>query len=136
MKLIRQNIGLIFVIIISLIISYFTSFTISEYTSIYERSKGIYEVLLGLIIVSYTMFISFISELKNKVGDNDVLSQLNYYFLFNILFLVATNLFYVIYPIINITDNYWFRMLYLLTTGFTLLIIWYLFIASKTFISK
>lgn len=136
MKFIRQNVGLMCIIIISLVLSAYTSFVLGKDITVYERSKGIYEGLLGLLIASYAIYISFISKLVGKVSDKGVLTLLNYYFLINILVIFLINILYVIYPLFGITDSYYFRFLYYFGTGMTLLVIWYLFISARHFIKE
>lgn len=136
-KTIRQNLGLLAIIIISVILSASLKFSFSSNgheLNLYERSSGIFESLLGLIIASYAIYVSFVDKLKEKVGDKDVLSLLNVYFLLNIILLFGVNIFYVYYPVIDSPDTFLTRLLYIFTLGVTLLIIFYLFLSAKHFI--
>lgn len=136
MKVIKQNMGVIVIIVLALVLSYFTSFTLTAEETIFERSGGLFVSLLGLIIASYAIYISFINKLKNIVGDSGVLNLLNYYFLITIGLLFVTNAIYIVLPSMGSIDLFGYRFLYYLTIGFTLLVIWYLFLSARHFIKK
>lgn len=136
-KFIRQNREFVILLILSLFLAYFIPFVYlinNQSINFYDRLSGLIVSLLGLIITAYAIFVSFIKKLKDVIGNSDVLKLLNLYFLFSIILLFITNIFYVAYPLIGIDDHYLFRLLYLVTFGTTFLIVGYLFMSSRKFI--
>lgn len=136
-QFIRRNAEMIIVLVVSLVLAGQLSFIYysgGNVINLYERISTIPVSLLGLLLASYAIFISFIRNLKKKTKSKTLLGSLNNYFIVGILLLLLLTLFHVVYPILGIQDFYWFRFLFIFTLGITLLIVRYLFLSAKKFI--
>lgn len=137
MKFLNQNRDLIVVVAISILISILFPFIygLAPYEiNLYERLAPLITNLLGLIIASYAIFVGFISQLKSKVGDKEVISALNVYFLIIIFILIIANVVNVIHPIFSYNDSIITRFIYVFSIGSTILLVIYTFYCAKTLV--
>ena len=138
MRFLRQNLEIILVTIISLVIAFLFQFV---YTSsgntinLYERLAPLIISLLGLIIASYTIFVGFISQLGDKIGDKKVIPSLNIYFLFTIAVLMIVNIVNVILPLFSVSDFIVVRFLYVFFIGLICLLVLYTFFCAKAIVN-